>query len=228
MPTRQPHQCLHPRGWLRSWVPSGYVATSQYYMLVWSTLDSSRHQMVPQASWLTAHYPEWHTCTILPWVENTVFMGYQLQFQAKPTCFMLFWTNLQKCTGKKYSLLWAEECKSIVAPFEPNKGWYSCYFIVLKRGWALSPTLGCGIGLPQPISQTLIFTVAYPDHRTFLRLAFKCTAYEYLVLPFSPPLVPCTFTKCIKAVLAPFQERGIYILASLDDWALIASSREQA
>ena len=53
-------------------------------------------------------------------------------------------------------------------------------------------------------------------------------AYEYLVLPYGLSLAPCTFTKCVKSVLAPLRERGICILASFDDWALMASSREQA
>ena len=66
----------------------------------------------------------------------------------------------------------------------------------------------------------------HPDHRQFLRFAFEGTAYEYLVLPFGLSLAPRTFTKCVEAALAPLRERGVRILAYLDDWALIASSRE--
>lgn len=59
-----------------------------------------------------------------------------------------------------------------------------------------------------------------PDHRQFLRFAFKGMAYKYLVLPFGLSLVPRTFTKCVEAALAPLREKGVHILACLEDWAL--------
>ena len=68
----------------------------------------------------------------------------------------------------------------------------------------------------------------HPDHRQFLRFAFEGKAYEYRVLPFGLSLAPRTFTKCVEAALAPLRERDIRILAYLDDWALAASTREQA
>lgn len=57
-------------------------------------------------------------------------------------------------------------------------------------------------------------------------------AYEYLVVPYGGSIVPCTFTKCVEAVLSPSPlspspGKSICIMAYLDDWALIASSREQ-
>ena len=68
----------------------------------------------------------------------------------------------------------------------------------------------------------------HQDHRQFQRFALEGTAYEYLVLPFSLSLAPRTFTKCVEVALAPHREKGVRILAYLDDWAIIASSRERA
>lgn len=65
-----------------------------------------------------------------------------------------------------------------------------------------------------------------PGHRQFLGVALKGKAYKYLVLLSDLSLAPYTFIKCPEAVLAPLWETGICILAYLDDWALLASSRE--
>ncbi|XP_053354207.1 uncharacterized protein LOC128526406 [Clarias gariepinus] len=135
---------------------------------------------------------------------------------------------------------------------EGNRYWY---FVVPKRGGGLRPILDLRIlntflrtykfkmlTLRQLLNAigpgdwftTIDLTDAYfhiaifPRHRKFLRFAFEGVAYEYLVLPFGLSLAPRTFTKCAEAALSPLREKGIRILAYLDDWALIASSSEQA
>lgn len=71
-----------------------------------------------------------------------------------------------------------------------------------------------------------IFHVAiHPNHKHFLRFAFEGVAYEYPVLPFGLSLALC---KCAEAPLAPFINKGLSILAYLDDWALVACSKKQA
>ncbi|XP_039904084.1 uncharacterized protein LOC120744034 [Simochromis diagramma] len=215
---------------------------------------------VLQVSRLAAHFPQWRACAPSPWVLQTVAMGYRLQFRVKPPRFQRVVNTI---VNSEAAMILREEIRAllqkrairVVPASETDKGWYSRYFVVPKKGGGLRPILDLRVlntylrtyrfkmlTLRQLLSAvgpgdwfaTIDLTDAYfhvaihPKHRQFLRFAFEGVAYEYLVLPFGLSLAPRTFTKCAEAALAPLRERGIRILAYLDDWALVARSGEQA
>ncbi len=59
------------------------------------------------------------------------------------------------------------------------------------------------------------------------RFAFECRAWQYRVLPFGLSLSPRVFTKVVEGALTPLREVGVRILNYLDDWLILAQSREQ-
>ncbi len=61
----------------------------------------------------------------------------------------------------------------------------------------------------------------------FLRFAFEGRAWQYRVLPFGLSLSPRVFTKVVEGALTPLREVGVRILNYLDDWLILAQSREQ-
>ncbi len=66
-----------------------------------------------------------------------------------------------------------------------------------------------------------------PRHRPFLWFAFEGRAWQYRVLPFGLSLSPRVFTKVVEGALTPLREVGVRILNYLDDWLILAQSREQ-
>ncbi|KAL0188924.1 hypothetical protein M9458_016023, partial [Cirrhinus mrigala] len=120
------------------------------------------------------------------------------------------------------AVLLAKNAIEPVPPAEMKSGFYSPYFIVPKKSGGLpfkmliaKRILSCvhhqdwfaAIDLKDAYFYVLILS----QYRPFLRFAFEARAYQYKVLPFGP---------------APLWERGICILNHLDDWLIIAHSRD--
>ncbi|XDV35093.1 hypothetical protein PO909_005124 [Leuciscus waleckii] len=154
---------------------------------------------------------------------------------------------------KEIDVLLAKDAIEPVPPAEMRSGFYSPYFIVPKKGGGLRPILDLRVlnralhKLPfKMLTQKRIFECirpqdwfaaidlkdAYfhvsilPRHRPFLRFAFEGRAYQYKVLPFGLALSPRVFTKVAEAAIVPMREHGIRILNYLDDWLIIAHSRD--
>ncbi len=140
-----------------------------------------------------------------------------------------------------------------VPPSERESGFYSRYFVIPKRDGGLCPILDLRpinralgkrpfrmLTLKQILAQirsgdwfaSVDLKDAYfhiqiaPHHRRFLRFAFEGTAYQYSVLPFGLALAPRTFSKCMDAALSPLRSSGVRILNYLDDWLILAQSRD--
>ncbi|KAL0151540.1 hypothetical protein M9458_053192, partial [Cirrhinus mrigala] len=164
-----------------------------------------------------------------------------------PRCSLYLSSVRERCGS-----LWKDAIETVPLA-EMKKGFYSPYFIVPKKGGGLRPILDLRIlnrallKLPfKMLTLKHILTCvraqdwfvaidlkdAYfhvsilPRHRPFLQFAFEGRAYQYKVLPFSLSLSPRVFTKVAEAALAPLREVGIRILTYLDDWLILAHSRD--
>ena len=65
-----------------------------------------------------------------------------------------------------------------------------------------------------------------PEHRKFLRFAWKERLLEFNALPNGLALAPRKFTKLLKPVFATLRDKGHLSSAFLDDSVLVAQSRE--
>ncbi len=155
---------------------------------------------------------------------------------------------------EEIAVLLAKDAIEPVPPAEMRQGFYSPYFIVPKKGGGLRPILDLRVlnralhKLPfkmlthrrmikciQPqdwfaaidLKDAYFHVSILPRHRPFLRFAFKGRAWQYRVLPFGLSLSPRVFTKVVEGALTPLREVGVRILNYLDDWLILAQSREQ-
>ncbi|KAL0181256.1 hypothetical protein M9458_023662, partial [Cirrhinus mrigala] len=152
----------------------------------------------------------------------------------------IHFTSVQSDTDAlraEIAILLAKDAIEPVPPAEMKTGFYSPYFIVPKKSGGLpfkmltpKRILSCmrhqdwfaAINLKDAYFHVSIL----PRHRPFLRFAFEGRAYQYKVLPFGLSLSPRLFTKLAEGALAPLWGQGIRILNYLDNWLIIAHSRD--
>ncbi|XP_074533298.1 uncharacterized protein LOC141796211 [Halichoeres trimaculatus] len=155
---------------------------------------------------------------------------------------------------QELSALLAKQAIEAVDPLAHPRGFYSTYFLVPKKTGGYRPILDLR-GLNQYLKRLpfhmlttadVLRTVtegewftsvdladAYfhvpiaPQHRQFLRFAYKGRHWQFRVLPFGLSLSPRVFTRCVKAALAPLQSQGMKVLPYLDDWLICAPSQSQ-
>ncbi len=155
---------------------------------------------------------------------------------------------------EEIAVLLAKDAIEPVPPAERRQGFYSPYFIVPKKRGGLRPILDLQVlnralhklpfkmrtrrGIikciqPQDWFAAIDLKDAYFHVsillrcRPFLWFAFKGRAWQYRVLPFGLSLSPRVFTKVVEGALTPLREVGVRILNYLDDWLILAQSREQ-
>ncbi len=193
------------------------------------------------------------------WLIRTIRLGYAIQFARRPPKFRgVHFTSVKAVDTHvlraEIAVLLAKDAIELVPPADMGSGFYSPYFIVLKKSGGLRPILDLRVlnrslhKLPfKMLMQKRIFECirprdwfaaidlkdAYfhvsilPRHRPFLRFAFEGRAYQYKVLPFRLALSPRVFTKVVEGALVPMREQGVRTLNYLDDWLILAQSREQ-
>lgn len=66
----------------------------------------------------------------------------------------------------------------------------------------------------------------HQEHRKYLRFRFQDQIYQFTALPFGLASAPYIFTKILKPVLSTLRERGFLSVVYLDDFLLIAPSRQ--
>ncbi|KAI2653661.1 Gag-Pol polyprotein [Labeo rohita] len=169
------------------------------------------------------------------WLIRTVQLGYSIQFKRRPPRFRgIFFTSVHSDTDAsvlraEIAVLLAKNAIEPVPPAEMKSGLYSPYFIVPKKSGRLRPILDLRV-----LNQSLhrlpfrMLTVKHIDLKDapFLQFAFEGRAYQYRVLPFGLALSPRVFTKVAEGALSPLWEMGIRIFNYLDDWLIIAHSRD--
>ncbi|KAL0152047.1 hypothetical protein M9458_052651, partial [Cirrhinus mrigala] len=178
-------------------------------------------------------------------------VAYAIQFARRPPKFRgILFTSVRSDTDAsvlraEIAVLLAKDAIEPVPPAEMKSGFYSPYFIVPKKSGGLRPILDLRelnrslLRLPFKMltSKRILSCVRHQDwfaaidlkdayfhvsilprHRPFLRFAFEGRAYQYKVLPFGLSLSPRVFTKVA--------EGRIRILNYLDDWLIMAHSRD--
>ncbi len=155
---------------------------------------------------------------------------------------------------EEFAVLLAKDAIEPVPPAERRQGFYSPYFIVPKKRGGLRPILDLRVlnralhKLPFKMQtrRRIIKCIQPQDwfaaidlkdayfhvsillrHRPFLRFAFEGWSWQYRVLPFGVSLSPRVFTKVVEGTLTPLRELSVRILNYLDDWLILAQSREQ-
>ncbi|KAL0168519.1 hypothetical protein M9458_036741, partial [Cirrhinus mrigala] len=146
----------------------------------------------------------------------------------------------------KVAVLLVKDATEPVPSAEMKSGFYSPYFIVPKKSVGLRPILDLRVlyqflhrlPLKMLTSKRILSCVRHQDwfaaidlkdayiHVLILPRHRPIRHIQYKVLPFGLSLSPRVFTKLAEDALAPLWEQGIRIINYLDDWLVIAHSRD--
>ena len=143
--------------------------------------------------------------------------------------------------------------KQAIEPAPPTPGFYGRLFCVPKASGGWRPVLDLSrlnkylVQIPfrmetaasirESIRQddwavSIDLTDAYfhllihPDSRKWTRFSLNGKVFQFRALPFGLSLAPWLFTKVVRSFLAFLRVRGVRIRAFIDDWLILAESKE--
>ncbi len=135
---------------------------------------------------------------------------------------------------EEIAVLLAKDAIEPVPPAEMRQGFYSPYFIVPKKGGGLRPILDLRVlnralhKLPFKMLTHRRMIKCIQPQDWFAAIDLKDAYFHVSIHPrYRLSLSPRVFTKVVEGALTPLQEVGVRILNYLDDWLILAQSREQ-
>ena len=91
------------------------------------------------------------------------------------------------------------------------------------------PTLRCGMWATSiDLKDAYLQVPIFPGHQRFLAFQYQELTYKFTSLPFGLSTAPRVFSRVAGAVVAELRRRGIVLFAYLDDWLILADSRDQS
>ncbi|XDV48499.1 hypothetical protein PO909_017904 [Leuciscus waleckii] len=207
--------------------------------------DATRPSHAPSAPPWNLLSVAWHTQTPLRLLSRVpVFhLAAPPRFARHPPKFRgIHFPSVGSCNAlvlrAEIDVLLAKDAIKPVAPADMKTGFYSPY-CTQERRWVkanLGPANLESGPAQAPVQDANAEThfrmhpsprlVCSDRHSPFLCFAFEGRAYQYKVLPFRLSLSPRVFMKVVEAAIVPLRERAVRIRYYLDDWLILAQSRD--
>ncbi len=172
------------------------------------------------------------------WLTRTIRLSYAIQFARRPPKFN---SILETSVAVRNAPVLREEiavllAKDAIEPVPPaeildlrvlNRALHKLPFKMLMHRRMIKCIQPQDWFTAIDLKDAYFHVSILPQHRPFLRFAFEGRAWQYRVLPFGFSLSPRVITKVVEGALNPLCEVGVRILNYLDDWLILAQSREQ-
>ena len=183
----------------------------------------------------------------LPWLADPP----PLSFNPIPSR-LPFSEEAQEVIDKEVHIL-VEKGAVSLAPL-PSPGFYGRIFVVPKNSGGFRPVLDLSVlnnylqdihfrmespwsvreGMQKgdwasslDLKDAYFHVQVHPRDRKYLRFTWRDLTYQFNVLPFGLSLAPWAFTRVTRELAMHFRSRGIRIRMYLDDWLILAQSREE-